>query len=201
MVEARRHYVEPALARLPAGWPGRAPLRALDVGFGRGMNSAALLACVEQAGGRVEVLGFEPHPEPLEPWPRRPPRGAAFPWWGTLGGHWRLAGGSLEVRTERLEEGLREGDGRFGLVLLDLYSPATAPEDWSPALYAALAAHTSDRAVLASYCCARSVRDGLERSGWAVEVLRRSGVRDTLCAVRTALPARGDDRLEDEVRR
>jgi len=181
--EARRHYVVPAVDALPAAPPG-APLRALDIGFGRGMNSAALLAWAAQVGRPLDLLGFEPAADALEPWPHRPPHGAAFPWWGALPGRWLLDDAAVEVRSARVEDGLRREDGRFGLILLDLFSPRAAPEAWSAALFTALAGAAAAGAVLTTYTCARVVRDGLAAHGWAVEVLRRPGVRDTLRATR-----------------
>jgi hypothetical protein len=179
--EARRHYVMPAVDALPSAESG-APLRALDIGFGRGMNAAALLAWASRAGRDVDLLGFEPAAEALGPWPRRPPRGADFPWWGALPGRWALDSGTVEVRAARVEDGLRPDDGRFHLVLLDLFSPRAVPEAWSAALFAALTAAAAPGAVLATYTCARTVREGLTAHGWAVEVLRRPRVRDTLRA-------------------
>jgi hypothetical protein len=188
--EARLHYVEPGLAALQAssgGLPQR--LRVLDVGFGRGMNTAALLsACAELAGSsgeslqEVEVLGFEPHPEALEPWPHRPPRGALFPWWGASIGRWHSPGATVEVRPSTVQRGLSPDDGRFDLVLLDLYSPSGHPEHWADALFERLAAAGRAETVLSSYSCARVVRDGLAAAGWEARVLRRDGIRDTLVA-------------------
>lgn len=185
--EARLHYVEPALEALAAsGGAARVaadgrPLRALDVGFGRGMNTAALVAaCGDRA---LEVLGLEPHPEALEPWPRRPPRGADFPWWGRGVGNWRPGPRArVEVRAEAAPAGLRADDGPFDLVLLDLYSPGALPEPWQAVLDARLAAACRPGAALATYSCARAVRDALAASGWEPRVLRREGVRDTLVA-------------------
>lgn len=188
--------MDPALEVAPR--PPERPLRVLDIGFGRGMNSAALLA---NAPGQVELLGFEPHPARLEPWPHRPPRGADFPWWGALPGSWRTARGRIEVRAEPVAAGLVAKDGRFDVVLLDLYSPAAAPQDWEDRLFEQLAAHAAPGAVLTTYTCARPVRDGLADRGWSVEVLRRPGVRDTLRALWMPSSASGGGRMQDEVRR
>lgn len=188
--EARLHYVEPGLAALRASACGLPKsLRVLDVGFGRGMNTAALLAeCLKLAGEEgdspieVEVLGFEPHPEALHPWPHRPPRGALFPWWGESVGRWRSPGATIEVRPSSVQRGLAPDDGHFDLVLLDLYSPVAHPEHWADGLFQRLATAGRPGTVLSSYTCARVVRDGLAAAGWSPRVLRREGIRDTLVA-------------------
>ncbi len=68
------------------------------------------------------------------------------------------------------------------LFLLDLYSPGQHPEQWQDPLFPLLSQHAAPGAVLASYSCARSVRDGLARAGWDCQVHRRAGWRDTLVA-------------------
>ncbi len=182
--EARFSFVEPAAAlRPPAG-----PLhRILEVGFGRGLNTAVALALLAEAGysGALRCLGLEPFPDRLLPWPPVPaPIAATAPWWGREPGPWACAGRPGwrgEVLAAPAPEALPSGWGA-DWIFLDLHSPGAHPEDWKPGLVTALTAAAAPGAVLTSYCCARSLRDPLAAAGWRVERLRQKGRRDRLRA-------------------
>ena len=173
----------PALARRAPG----AEIRLLEVGFGRGLNTAAALAALAAAGweGPLQALGLEPHPAWLRPWPEPPGFLKAWaPWWGQAPGPWRLASrphwqGAVETAAAPVR---LPSVPTFDWLFLDLFSPGRHPEDWSAELYPRLARSARAGAILTSYCCARSVRDGLARAGWRVERLRSAGRRDSLVA-------------------
>jgi len=187
--EARGAFVDPAFEARPPSPGGR--LRILEIGFGRGLNTAVALQTLRglvsaRQPSAVECLGLEPHPEGLEPWP--PPPDSiqdSCPWWGGLPGPWSLPDRSRwrgEILSRPAPTGLR-GRGVFDWIFLDLYSPARHPEDWDPGLGPALAAIARPGSVLTSYCCARFLRDLLEAQGWVVERLRARHTRDTLRAL------------------
>ncbi|HEX9794103.1 MAG TPA: MnmC family methyltransferase [Planctomycetota bacterium] len=182
--EARRVYAEPSLAARPPR-AGEC-LRLLDIGFGRGLNTACALAAAATArpGGRIRALGLEPHPERLTPWPPLPVAIAAVaPWWGLEPGAWSLGAAVCgEVRAAPAPEGLAE-DAAFDWIFLDLHSPGRHPEDWRPDLLAAVTAAAAPGAVLTSYCVARALRDGLADLGWRVARERPAAGRDRLLAV------------------
>lgn len=198
--DAERNYVAPAWeilgARLlahPQGPPGAdRGWRALVIGFGRGFEAVALLRARERdaPAARLRVTGLEPHPELLEPWPARWRELGAeeAPWWGQPPGLWESAAGlcQIEVRTRRAQDWLdAQAPRSLDFLILDLFSPGRAAEDWEPLLFPLLARAASPAAVLTTYCCARRVRDGLAAAGWQVEILRRPGGRDSLRAIRS----------------
>lgn len=181
-------FVRPAAEARPAA--GRERLRILEVGFGRGLNTACALAELARAGfaGEVQALGLEPNPGLLVPWPERPAELPA-PWWGRPPGPWRLPDRpwSGEVRPAAAPEGLPPGFGA-DWIFLDLFSPGAHPEDWRPGLAPALARAAAPGAVLTTYTCARVVRDRLAEAGWRVERRRRAGRKDHLRAVLAGPP-------------
>lgn len=201
--DAHRNYVDPAweilgprLRAHPHGPPGQArPWQALIIGFGRGFEAVALLrrrgAEAPQSG--LRITGLEPHPELVRPWP---PRWHEFtaeeaPWWGREHGEWPLeaAGSALQLERSRAQDWLaRQPEGSLDLILLDLFSPARAAADWEPPLYPLLQRTAADDAVLATYTCARRVRDGLAETGWQVKILAHEGFRDSLRATRAPAP-------------
>ncbi|TAH38542.1 MAG: hypothetical protein EYC70_03970 [Planctomycetota bacterium] len=183
--EARWVFYAPAAAARPPR--SGADLAILEIGFGRGFNTAIALAELG-AGARAHgilAVGYEPFPEAAAPWPDCPPSlAASAPWWGQCTGSWELSPGvRVEVRRERAAAGMRARRERFDWIFLDLYSPARHPEDWEPDLFVALAEAARPGAVLTSYCTARTLRAGLQGTGWQVHKRSNPGRRDTLAAV------------------
>lgn len=190
--EALEVFVKPAAAVRPAAG---AELALLEVGFGRGVNTAAALRHLHRRGftGAVRALGFEPHPERRAPWPVAPESWRPWvPWWGAPPGAWRCCARGRwrgEVRAERAAAGLARCEGGaagFDWLFLDLFSPGRHPEDWEASLYALLYEKAAPGAVLTTYTSARVVREGLEAAGWRVERLRTRAGRDTLRACKRA---------------
>lgn len=201
--DAHRNYVDPAWdifgpnARThPDGPPGQLrPWQALIIGFGRGFEAAALLRrrAAEAPHCRMRLTGLEPQPELLQPWPPRWTELAAHeaPWWGHAAGSWPAAqcGADLVIAPCRAQDWLADQPERsLDLILLDLFSPARAAADWTPPLYPGLQRAAAAGAVLATYTCARTVRDGLAATGWQVEILAHEGFRDSLRATRAPAP-------------
>lgn len=185
LAEAWWTYVLPAASlRLPAA---AAPWRVLEIGFGRGLNTATALALLAGRGhrGQVEACGFEPRPEFLSPWPECPPPLCPWaPWWGHGVGAWVLPPAThVAVAASAAAAGLAGREAPFDWIFLDLFSPGRHPEDWEPELFLRLRRAAAPGAVLTSYCTARSLREGLTASGWAVERLLPAGRRASLRAV------------------
>lgn len=189
--EAHQVSVDPAWELRPPQ-PGK-PFASLEVGFGRGLNTATLLRRLRAECLRPSALqlhGCEANPEWLEPWPALPTCWQdCAPWWGERQGRWAIPGQEGEIRVVdqaapaclQTSEALGSGP-RYDWIFLDLFSPGGHPEDWHPDLLAELTKSALPGAVLTSYTCARSVRDALGELGWSVERLRRTGIRDTLRA-------------------
>lgn len=178
------------------------PLRILEVGFGRGLNTAMAMRLLAQAGhrGPIQAWGCEPNPHFLTPWPTVPDELAGYaPWWGYPAGgegesppegvdsgpHIQAAVGNAQVHVhlQTAAELLNQLPAdSIDWIFLDLFSPAKHEEDWQAELWPGLAKVAAPSAVLTSYTCARRVRDGLQGVGWQCEVLRRPSYRDTLRA-------------------
>ncbi len=186
--EADHAFVLPALERAPPQ-EGK-PLRILEIGFGRGINTARALALLQQRAwpGEVHCLGLEAFPATLQPWPPIPPELKFHcPWWGGAEGAWAHPeeAWSGVLRHQPAPEGI-PADSCWDWVFLDLFSPARHAEDWRRDLFDTLTRRTHAASVITSYCCARSVRERLQVAGWHSEVLRPAGRRDTLRASRVA---------------
>lgn len=164
--EAHAKFVAPA--QLERFAPGGS-LVVVDVGFGLGTNSAALLEAAQARGLVLQIWGLEVDPQPLR-------QALAAP---AFRRQWQPA--SLALLDALLEQGrcgasqLLWGDarqrvrelpqGRADLVLLDAFSPQRCPELWTLEFLGALARLLKPEGRLLSYCCAAAVRRALQRVG------------------------------------
>jgi tRNA U34 5-methylaminomethyl-2-thiouridine-forming methyltransferase MnmC len=183
--------LEPRVRAAPDGPLGAdRPWTVLTIGFGRGFESVAFLRRWREAPvpARLRLLGLEPWPEALRPWPPRWPEFEPdeAPWWGGPMGRWSTAGERIRVEVLAQDAAAwlaAAPHASVDAVLLDLFSPRNAPDDWQPGLWPGLAHAAAPSCCLTTYCCARSLRSGLESAGAAVEILRKPGQRDGLRAV------------------
>ncbi|MCU0529687.1 MAG: MnmC family methyltransferase [Cyanobium sp. Prado107] len=201
--EARAKFVRPAqLERFSAG----RRLVVVDVGFGLGTNSAALLEAAAAGNLTLDIVGLELDPQPLrqalasDSFRRQWQPGTVAMLWNLLEhGTW-CEGGGDGGRTGRGSEGStarllwgdarrRVGDllerqqlaGGCDLVLLDAFSPRRCPELWSLEFLSALARLLRPDSRLLTYCCAAAVRRSLQLAGLrlaSIQPPREQGATD-----------------------
>jgi hypothetical protein len=160
-------------------------LRVLEVGFGRGYNCAELIKRVEASDElSISIVGLEPCPEILHPWPTRPSQWH-IPWWGDAVGEYEGSNGKwkLDIRPLSAQHPEAFAGEPYNAFIVDLFSLKLHPEHWQEPFVENMSAAAAPGAVLSSYSCARAFRDELCRYGWHPQVLRRAGWRDTLVAV------------------
>lgn len=173
--EARAKFVEPA--QLERFAPG-SRLQVVDVGFGLGTNSAALLEAAGARGLDLAVHGLELDPEPLRraltaPECRRQWQPATVAMLEALLAQGRWQGGCSRAELlwgdarQRAGELLRARQLQRGcdLVLLDAFSPQRCPELWSLEFLSVLARLLKPDGRLLTYCCAAAVRRSLQLAG------------------------------------
>ncbi len=169
---------------LPASWQGRDRFTVLELGFGTGLNIAALMqlwAANRPAGGRLHIFSIEGFLMPgdaagraLAAWPELAPFAAAllaqwpaprqgfhhmdFPQWGI----------SLTVALMDVRAALAAWQGQADAVFLDGFSPALNADMWSPDVLAAVGSRCRPGARLGTFTVAGAVRRGLQAAGFAV---------------------------------
>ncbi|MEX1324291.1 MAG: MnmC family methyltransferase [Synechococcaceae cyanobacterium] len=185
--EAQAKFVRPAqLERFSTGQQ----LVVVDVGFGLGTNSAALLEAATARRLSVQIWGLELDRQPLrqalaaEPFRRQWEPGTAAllrellqpggmsagsseggnSGAGVAGSTARLLWGDARRRVGDLL-GRQQLAGRCDLVLLDAFSPQRCPELWSLEFLSALARLLRPDGRLLTYCCAAAVRRSLQLAG------------------------------------
>ena len=185
LTEARLKFVEPAeLRRFKPG----AQLLVVDVAFGLGTNSAALLEAARPMGLLLSIHGLELDAAPL----RTALAAEAFrrQWDPTTlamldrllrDGRWRdadhdatLHWGDARCRLATLLDQLQLA-GRCDLVLHDAFSPQRCPELWSLEFLTKLARLLRPEGRLLTYCSAAAVRHSLRQAGLQLASIRPLG--------------------------
>ena len=174
---------------LPERFAGRRDFVVGELGFGSGLNIAALLELWRRwkpEGGRLRVFSIEAHPlerdeaaRILAHWPEL---GEAA---GVLLDHWpgRARGfhrvdlpgfdAVLDLAVMDVVEALEAWDGVADAWFLDGFSPALNSAMWGEAVLAAVAGRSAPGARAATFTVAGAVRRGLQAAGF--EIAKRPG--------------------------
>lgn len=146
-------------------------IRILDMFFGIGYNSATAitLALEENRQCEIEVVGLENDNQIIEKIQEVNPPLAYFP-------HYKkLIPGSLEFKEGKVSVKILLGDARkkvkelpeeyFDAVFYDPFSPHAMPEMWDKELFTEMYRVMKRTAILATYSCARIVRENMSKAG------------------------------------
>ena len=183
LAEARAVFL--AGCGLPEAWEARAHFCVAELGFGTGLNIAALLDLwcrAAPAGGRLSLFSIEGFPlareeaaRALGAWPElAEATQALLEVWpqGTPGFH-RLDlprfNATLDLAVGDVDWALSQWTGRADAWFLDGFAPSANPEMWSEAVLDRVAARSAPGARAASFTVAGAVRRGLTGRGFTVE--------------------------------
>ena len=174
---------------LPEAFAGRARFTVGELGFGTGLNIAALLQlwhAQSQPGAHLQIFSVEAHPmdrheaaRALAVWPQL---GLAAQvlldhWPGQARGFHRVDlpgfNATLDLAVMEVREALDAWDGAADAWFLDGFSPALNPAMWSEDIMAAVAARSAPGARAATFTVAGAVRRGLQAAGF--EIAKRPG--------------------------
>ena len=170
---------------LPEAWAGRRYFVVGELGFGTGLNIAALLQlwCDNRPdGGVLQIFSIEAFPiaadeaaRALARWPElaRIADLLTARWPGRARGRHRVEfpefGAILDLAVMDAAEALSEWDGRADAWFLDGFSPALNAAMWSDEVLALVAARSAPGARAATFTVAGQVRRGLAAAGLAVD--------------------------------
>jgi len=170
--EALKKYVIPCKIRELAKY---GKIKILDVCFGLGYNSAMAIseALQENPDCEVEVIGLENDAEIIARIQEVNPPISFYP-------HYKKISVSTLVFSEgKVMVKVMLGDGRlkvkelvdehFDAVFFDPFSPKTAPEMWTKEFLEDIYKKTKKTGILATYSCARIVRDNLASAGFVYD--------------------------------
>jgi tRNA 5-methylaminomethyl-2-thiouridine biosynthesis bifunctional protein len=204
LAEARAVFL--AGCGLPQRWAGRTRFTVGELGFGTGLNVAALIELWSRerpAGGRLHIFSVEAHPisakdagRALAHWPELADLAARLTaeWPGRARGVHRLEfadlGVVLDVVVGDAAEALAGWSGRADAWFLDGFAPARNPAMWSDEVLSLVAARSAPGAVAGTFTVAGQVRRGLATAGFAVAKAPGFGrKRERLTAVLSGVAA------------
>ena len=170
---------------LPEAWAGRRRFVVAELGFGTGLNIAALLQLWQTnrpPGGHLHITSIEAHPitadeaaRALSRWPELAPIANLLTarWPGRARGRHRVdlpeLSATLDLAIMDVASALDGWSGQADAWFLDGFSPATNPGMWSDEVLALVAARSAPGARAATFTVAGQVRRGLAAAGFTVE--------------------------------
>lgn len=170
---------------LPNAWAGRRDFTVAELGFGSGLNIAALLDLWREyrpEGGRLHIFSIEGYPldagqarRALSAWPEIHEATAALVdrWPAATPGFHRIDlpefHAVLDLAVGEVEWALAQWTGRADAWFLDGFAPSVNPGMWSDAVFDLIAAKSAPDARVATFTVAGVVRRGLGERGFAVE--------------------------------
>lgn len=170
---------------LPEAWGGRQRFTVAELGFGTGLNIAALLDLWRRAGpadGRLHIFSVEGFPltrdeaeRALSAWPELSEAAEALlaVWPPPTPGLHRLDlpgfNATLDLAIGEVEHALAQWSGAADAWFLDGFAPSTNPGMWSDAVMDGIATRSAPGARVATFTVAGAVRRGLAERGFAVD--------------------------------
>ena len=170
---------------LPEAWRGRTRFTVAELGFGTGLNIAALLDLWRRErppNSRLHIFSVEGFPlgrdeaaRALGTWPELADAARALlqAWPAPTPGVHRLDlpgfDATLDLAVGDAAEALTQWSGRADAWFLDGFAPATNPGMWSDAVLDGVAARSAPGARVATFTVAGAVRRGLSERGFTVD--------------------------------
>ena len=170
---------------LPNAWRGRDHFTVGELGFGAGLNIAALLDLWRREkteGQRLHIFSVEAHPitrdeaaRVLAHWPELGEAAQVLldHWPGQARGFHRIDlpgfDATFDLAVMDVEDALAAWDGAADAWFLDGFSPALNPAMWREEILAAVAARSGPGARAATFTVAGAVRRGLAAAGFQVD--------------------------------
>ncbi|WP_296595726.1 tRNA (5-methylaminomethyl-2-thiouridine)(34)-methyltransferase MnmD [Phenylobacterium sp.] len=170
---------------LPEAWSGRRRFVVGELGFGTGLNIAALLDLWRRhrpPGGQLHIFSIEAHPitadeaaRALARWPELSQTVALLTsrWPGRARGRHRVdlpeLDAVLDLAVMDVADALEGWSGLADAWFLDGFSPALNPQMWRDEILDLVARRSAPGARAATFTVAGQVRRGLAAAGFAVE--------------------------------
>jgi len=192
---------------LPDAWTGRRRFVVGELGFGTGLNIAALLQLwrdTRPPGGHLHIFSVEAHPitadeaaRALSGWPELTEIAGLLTarWPARARGRHRVdlpeLAATLDVAVMDVAPALEGWSGAADAWFLDGFAPATNPGMWTDEVLALVAARSTAGARAATFTVAGQVRRGLAAAGFTVD--KRPGFGRKRERLEARLPGQATD--------
>jgi tRNA U34 5-methylaminomethyl-2-thiouridine-forming methyltransferase MnmC len=166
--EAKIKYIRPCRISELASM---GEVQVLDIGFGLGYNLAAAIDAVQEARGRISAVSLEKHEEMLSCLGQVEPQFTCYPVIRQLAldKSYTDSDCSLKLVIGDAVDTIRTLQPGFDAVFHDPFAPTRNPELWTESFFRDVKKLMKPGAILATYSCARHVRDNLRAAGFTVK--------------------------------
>lgn len=143
-------------------------IKILDICFGLGYNVAAALEAFK--GDSIEIVSLEKDEEVLQALQKLNPELRYYSIIKDVAKNKNYDDGKIKIELilGDAEKTIKMINKRFDAVFLDPFSPKKNPELWTESFFREIRKRMNKDAVLATYSCARVVRDNLKKAGFKV---------------------------------
>ncbi|MBT3464724.1 tRNA (5-methylaminomethyl-2-thiouridine)(34)-methyltransferase MnmD [Candidatus Woesearchaeota archaeon] len=175
--ESFEKYVKPTLIPQLAK---KGHIRILDIGFGLGYNVSAAIDSIFESnkGCHIEIESFEKDAELFKLIIDNEAPFKSYNLIKDLSKNYspekkkislNYCNLSINVNIGDAIENIKKINGKFDACFLDAFSPKKNPELWSKEFFDDIYHHMRTNSILATFSCARMVRDNLKAAGFNVE--------------------------------
>ena len=175
--ESFEKYIKPTLIPQIAK---RGNVRILDIGFGLGYNVAAAIDSILESnkGCHIDIVSFEKDTELFELIKKNDAPFKAYHLIKEVAQKYATGKDKLDldfcnlhlaIKIGEATENIKSVNGKFDACFLDAFAPKKNPELWSTDFFKDIFLHLRQNSILATFSCARSVRDNLKAAGFKVE--------------------------------
>ncbi|MBW2990889.1 hypothetical protein KY348_04235 [Candidatus Woesearchaeota archaeon] len=181
--EAYKKFAEPALEFVK----GKEEVSILDVGFGLGYNSAAVMDKIleESLWCKIYIIGLEKDKKILDKIKELKPMIKTYHIIQDLvergkvndGYEYDREGVKIKLLVADALQAVKTLGTKFDIILHDPFSPKKNPELWTESFFKELRKHIKDNGMLTTYSCAGEIRRNLKKAGFEVSDGPRVGRR------------------------
>ena len=143
-------------------------IRILDVCFGLGYTSAAAIEAALESNPEceIEIVGLEIDEKIFEEMKKvNPP----LKYYGLIRGDQSDPKVKVKILLADARESIKKLNGQFDAVFLIPFSIAVCPELWTVEFLSGIKKVMKPEAILATYSCARKVRENLKEAGFIIK--------------------------------
>jgi len=168
LAEARIKYIEPCRIKELAAI---SEVSLLDIGFGLGYNLGVALDEIMSAGGKLLAVSLEMDEDILSKLSGMDPKITSYHAIKKLAQkrYYSDEHANLRLIMGNAVQTIKEINMKFDAVFHDPFAPTRNPELWTKEFFRDAKRLMKPRAVLATYSCARHVRDNLRWAGFLVK--------------------------------
>jgi len=168
--EAYKKFAEPALGAVK----GKSEVKILDVCFGLGYNSAAIIDRILEHNLRAEItiVGLEKDKKILEKIKDLQPRIMSYHIiQDTIENKYSYdrEGAKVDIKIGDALKTIKKIKTKFDVIFLDPFSPKKNPELWTEQFFKELRKLIKPDGILTTYSCAGQVRRNLKAAGFEVK--------------------------------